>query len=606
MSVSELAQLETLAQIDRLVESLGDWATRPSPWQSIREAQQVLSRLMARLDTLRLRMDSPLVVATLGGTGVGKSSLVNALIGEEIAMVGRQRPTTTRPTVIAHHETNLAPYHLPLDDLQVVQRNARVLRDWLIIDCPDPDTSESDESGSNIAQLRRILPYCDVLLYVSTQQKYRSAKVGQELAQAADGCKVIFVQTHADHDSDIRADWRAQLEPAYRVSEMFFVDSRTALREQKQGLRPSGDFGRLLDVLLQELSAVQRVRIRQGNLFGLVHAALEHGEAQLKTVEPAIRELQELLQQQRARLTRSMAVRLEAELLASRGLWERRLLGDIAQRWGLSPFSLVLRAWHSQASLLASYTLMRSRNTAQMALWGAVHGTRWLATRTRELRESQDFEQPPDFQTNAAELREAQLIVEGHARAAGLPREIVTDAAAKLGSSMALVEEEFWGRARQRLDAELATAAVRHSQPSVRLIYEVGFALLPLWLLFRVGKNFFYDSWWLEKPLLETNFYIPALLFLALWIVAAVMLFTSRLRRGLERSVQAIAGTLAESHLSAGLFPAIDRDCQNFHEELAQLQELRLRVMALRQQVVDTPGLSQPRLQRAAEFPGTK
>ncbi|OYW22833.1 MAG: hypothetical protein B7Z55_04200, partial [Planctomycetales bacterium 12-60-4] len=86
-------------------------------------------------------MDAPLVVATFGGTGVGKSSLVNALIGEEVATAGRQRPTTTQPTLIAHAETNLETYGFPMAELRVIQRDARLLRDWLIVDCPDPDTS---------------------------------------------------------------------------------------------------------------------------------------------------------------------------------------------------------------------------------------------------------------------------------------------------------------------------------------------------------------------------------------------------------------------------------------------------------------------------------
>ena len=66
--------------------------------------------------------------------------------------------------------------------------------------------------SSNLARLRAILPHCDVLLVTATQQKYRSARVADELAAAARGAHLVFVQTHADLDADIRDDWRRVLE----------------------------------------------------------------------------------------------------------------------------------------------------------------------------------------------------------------------------------------------------------------------------------------------------------------------------------------------------------------------------------------------------------
>ena len=53
-----------------------------------------------------------------------------------------------------------------------------------------------------------------MLLVTATQQKYRSARVADELAAAARGTRLVFVQTHADTDDDIREDWRAVLRKA--------------------------------------------------------------------------------------------------------------------------------------------------------------------------------------------------------------------------------------------------------------------------------------------------------------------------------------------------------------------------------------------------------
>ena len=60
----------------------------------------MVKRLNERVEGMRIRWDAPLVVATLGGSGSGKSALINALLGEEVVQTGKQRPTTTRPTVI--------------------------------------------------------------------------------------------------------------------------------------------------------------------------------------------------------------------------------------------------------------------------------------------------------------------------------------------------------------------------------------------------------------------------------------------------------------------------------------------------------------------------
>ena len=210
---TELSQLELLANVDDLVTRLSAWSAESSAWVPVQREKLLVRRTLERIEPMRARVEAPLVVATFGGTGVGKSSLVNALVGEEVTQAGRQRPTTTLPIVIAHPQTDLAAFDLPPDELRVVRKDTPLLRDVVLIDCPDPDTSETETTESNLARLHRLLPFCDVLLYVSTQQKYRSARVSDELLQAASGCRLVFVQTHADLDEDIRDDWRKQLSP---------------------------------------------------------------------------------------------------------------------------------------------------------------------------------------------------------------------------------------------------------------------------------------------------------------------------------------------------------------------------------------------------------
>jgi len=496
------------------------------------------------------------------------------------------------------------------------------LRDLLLIDCPDPDTTEVEGSGlrvegqspgrqapaladsqpstlnsqpTNLARLHRILPYCDVLIYVSTQQKYRSARVGDELAQAAEGCKILFVQTHADLDDDIRDDWRRQLDAQYRVAEMFYVDSRTALAEQRAGIRPTGEFGRLLDLLFRELSSAQRVRIRRGNLFGLVQTALDRLLHDLEPQTDEVQQLERALTNERQRLIQQLTRRCETELLVSRGLWERQVLSQVTQLWGLSPFSLLLRAYHGQSALISSVGLMRAHSSAQLALWGAFQGARWISSRQQEATGAQQVERLAAVELNEADVQQLQLVLEGHLRSAKLERTTAASALERLRPSMAQSEAEFWSMARRRLDELIFAAAQRHSTWPVRWCYEIGFAILPVWLLYRIGRNFFWDSWIREQPLLESHFYIPAALFLALWCVLWLIAYARRLRRGVGQQVRSLSEELATARLSGGLFPELEAPCRDFHRDYAELRDLAELVRSVRQQVGETTGLSAAR-----------
>jgi hypothetical protein len=575
MTSSELTQLEALAQIDSLVARTTAWADRPVSWGPALRSQALVRRVLNRVETLRIRLEAPLVVATFGGTGTGKSSLVNALVGEECSESGRQRPTTRRPVVIAHPRTELEPLGLPLDSVELIRRDADVLRDVVLIDCPDPDTSEGETSGSNLAILRSLLPFCDVLIYTSTQQKYRSARVLEELGQTASGCRLFFVQTHADIDSDIRDDWRAQLSGDFEVPDIFFVDSRRALREQQAGERPSGEFGRLLDALATQLAASERIGVRRANVLDLLQAAFVRCRSFLAEGWPAIERLSAVLLEQKQVLARRMAEELQRHLLTSRNLWERRLLSEVTDTWGFTPFSALLRAYAGLGGLIASFSFYRARSSVQMALIGAIQGARWLQSKQEELTASSAVSRATTLSLGDDLLREAEIVIEGHIRAAELEGgHRVKSSVEDLRQQAVAVEQQFLGDAGRRIDGIIQSLAARNSRWYVRAWYELLFASYLVFALGRVAKSFFYDSFWLERPLLATDFYIPAILFFVIWSLLLVVLFTHRLRRGLSSEVQRLVREMVEVRLSQGLFPQWESACRDaaaFRDDLAAL-----------------------------------
>lgn len=592
MSVPELAHLEMLAQVDELAGRLSRWAEDETPWEPLSRGRALVRRLLSRMETLRLRLEAPLVVATFGGTGTGKSTMVNALVGRECTRSGRQRPTTTRPVLIVHPTMQIDALGLPTDEFEVVRVDSPVLRDVVIVDCPDPDTSEAETPGSNLERLHRLLPYCDVLIYTSTQQKYRSSRVVEELSQASTGCRLIFVQTHADLDTDVRDDWRRQLDPHYRVPDVFFVDSLRALREQQAGQRPSGDFARLQDLLTTQLAASQRVQVRRANLVDLIHAALEHCRHDLASHWPAVEQLEAALDEQRRKLTKSMSDQLRDELLLSRNLWERRLLESVTQTWGLSPFSSVLRFYNGLGSFIASMSLYRARNSAQMALIGAVQGARWVYSRHEEQSAEDRLARVATMSFDDDALREAQFVIAGYARTAKLDPELVEQSSLDaMRDQAARVEGQFLGDASRRIDSVIGQVATRNTGRLTQAWYEVLLLAYVGFVLYRVGRNFFYDSFVNRVPHLTIDFYTSAGVFFVLWSGVLVMAFTRRLRRGLQTRVEQLAEELAGGRMAHGLFPQLEKACHDIDVERNRLEAIADSTTDLRARIARAPAL---------------
>ena len=596
----ELQQLAILAEIDDLVLRVRRWHNDASAWGPARKARSLVSKILDRVTSLRIRLESPLVVATFGGTGTGKSTLVNALIGQEASESGRQRPTTTMPILLVHPDIETTALGLDLSQFQVKKIDAPVLRDLIIIDCPDPDTSEAAESGSNLARLRSILPHCDVLLYVSTQQKYRSARIAEELADAAAGCRLVFVQTHAEQDSDVRDDWRKSLASGYQVPDMFFVDSRRAFAEQTQGQRPSGDFGRLLKLLTNQLGTSRRVAIRRANLIDLLEEAFTVCRTDYDCELPEIRKLQEILDQQRTKLRDTLTHQLRDELLVNRNLWERRLLSAVTNIWGFSPFSAVLRLYNGLGAFIASFSLFRARSSAQMALIGAVQGARWLKSRVEEQGADLSLERLASFSITDQQLQESRMIVSGYVHAAGIDSEEFSNRRdlQQLRRQAATVESQFLGDARRGIDELIEQLAEQNCSAMTRYRYEFLWLLYVVFMIGRIGHNFFWSSFLAPivgkadhaEPLLTVDFYIPAMIFLCMWSAMLVLSYTWRLRRGLSTEIHKLAQSMVETRISEGLFPAVDHVCQSVIDDDHRLTELLERTSRFRRELADGVG----------------
>ncbi len=138
----------------------------------------------------------PLTVGLFGGTGVGKSSLLNRLVGEDVARVGLERPTSTEVTLYIHEQYPLNDLEglLPVERVRVLTHRRDRYRDVVWIDMPDIDSVEL----ANRELVLEWLPYIDWLIYVVSPERYRDDAGWRVLKQRGHRHHWLFVMNRWD------------------------------------------------------------------------------------------------------------------------------------------------------------------------------------------------------------------------------------------------------------------------------------------------------------------------------------------------------------------------------------------------------------------------
>ncbi|GAA1678923.1 hypothetical protein GCM10009765_30190 [Fodinicola feengrottensis] len=154
------------------------------------------------------------VVALVGATGSGKSSLFNALSGLELSAVGVRRPTTSLPHACIWGPDGAKEL---LDWLSIAARNQVVresvldgdeqaeLRGLVLLDLPDHDST----NVTHRLEVDRMIGLVDLLVWVLDPQKYADAAIHQrylrEMANHEQATVVLLNQVDTLEPADVGA-----------------------------------------------------------------------------------------------------------------------------------------------------------------------------------------------------------------------------------------------------------------------------------------------------------------------------------------------------------------------------------------------------------------
>jgi hypothetical protein len=175
----------------------------------------------------------PLVVAFFGGTGVGKSSLLNRLAGEPIARTGVERPTSREVTIYLHESVALAelPPELPVEHVRVQRHQADDRRGIMWIDAPDIDSTHEANRQLALAWL----PHVDLLVYVVSPERYRDDVGWRVLRQRGHKHGWMFVMNRWDEgDASQKEDFARMLREAGSSDPLLLCTCCAAANESEE------------------------------------------------------------------------------------------------------------------------------------------------------------------------------------------------------------------------------------------------------------------------------------------------------------------------------------------------------------------------------------
>jgi GTPase SAR1 family protein len=245
-----------LLEVRRAILGAPIFLEAPGAEESRAERLKLLSQIDDYLLPRLRESGSPILVALVGSTGAGKSTLVNSLVGKQVSNTGIRRPTTNSPVLASHpSETDWFAENVFLPTLPRVRQQGLAMpgRDGLLVlassegmpkgvallDTPDIDS---------VVQAHRefahqFLDASDLWLFMTTSTRYADAAVWELLQYARDrgaSLGIVLSRVPPRSAAELTAHFDAMLAANGLGDARRFVIAETVLTE---GRLPAEAYG---------------------------------------------------------------------------------------------------------------------------------------------------------------------------------------------------------------------------------------------------------------------------------------------------------------------------------------------------------------------------
>ena len=309
------------------------------------EVEAERGKLLSQIDDYLLprmrRSAAPVLVALVGSTGAGKSTLVNSIVGAHVSATGVRRPTTNSPVLACHPdeidwfaENNFLPT-LPRvrqeglvrpgrDGLLVLAASEGMPRGIALLDTPDIDSVV--QAHHEFAY--QFLDASDLWLFMTSASRYADGPVWEILQHARDrkaSLGVVMSRIPQAYRTELVDHFNAMLDANGIAAADRFVIPEIPLTD---GMLPADAYQPIRDWLADTAArADRRVAVLSQTMSGVLDT--------FKTRIPAIAAHVEAQVVLRAELRRAAETAYEnAFAEASDGMMDGTLLhGEVLARW---------------------------------------------------------------------------------------------------------------------------------------------------------------------------------------------------------------------------------------------------------------------------------